>query len=446
MEFVPSDSKTNTVEKVNNCIVEDHSFVRNFLTPAAVQTLTNEYVTVVIMRTSYSRVQLRVHYLETYPSAVPIVELSSPTLPMALLRNKEKECIDKAQEALGKPQFKIIYEHIFGFIQTNLFIPCWKEMKQVATLCEGHGNLGADEKTGILQMRLSAGRYRQTIKLKVPPNYPEDGVHVEFASSNFPSDIQYMFQSQAEEIARRCEAGFSGEHALQSSNPIKMLSKATVNETKIKLTSGNLKNLKHDVNVLKQMSDLRVATARSSKNTYVTQGNAERREARKDLRRLAESELESDMAERDALLEEEQTHMKELMRCKVSETAQPSLFAVARFLVEDYACRLHIEPCQACRKPVLPEDPDSEAVRNSKSEKRAMRTFCGHWLHYECLNEWLTTPPFIRQCPACEGRRIWHPDWPEDHKQLEKAWQNKQARDREMADVSNFMGMGDQFR
>eukprot|EP01034_Spumella_vulgaris_P028009 gene28009-34801_t len=108
-----------------------------------------------------------------------------------------------------------------------------------------------------------------------------------------------MFQSQAEEIARRCEAGFSGEQALQGSNPIKMLTKAANTESKIKLTSGSLKNLKHDVNVLKQMSDLRVATAKSSKTTYVTQANAERREARKDLRRLAQSEQESDLEEHE---------------------------------------------------------------------------------------------------------------------------------------------------
>eukprot|EP01032_Pedospumella_encystans_P028660 gene28660-32372_t len=73
-----------------------------------------------------------------------------------------------------------------------------------------------------------------------------------------------------------------------------------------------------------------------------------------------------------------------------------------------------------------------------------MRTFCGHWLHFQCLNEWLTTPPFVRMCPVC-ARRIWHPDWPEDHKQLEKAWQANEARKREMCDVSDFMGMGEKF-
>ncbi len=438
MAIVVVMSDISTVQEISvlgvsdgsDAIAVDHRFVKDFLTPAAVQTLTKEYITVVIMRTPYSRVQLRVHFLENYPNVLPIVELSSATLPMQLLRNKEKECLDKAREMIGKPQFKVIYEHIYKFIQNNLFIPCWKEMKSVAALCEGKGVLGADEKEGVLQMRLTTGAYKQVIKLRIPLNYPEEGVQVEFLSSNFPVDIQFMFKSQAEEIVRRCEAGHSGEQALQGSNPIKLPVKSS-GDSKIKLTTSSLKNLKHDVTVLKQISELRVATAKSSKHTYVTQANAEKREARKDLRRLAQSEMDLEGEQQAALLEEEQQEMQALMRAKVSDTAQPSLQVVARFLVEDYACRLSVEPCQACKQPVLPADPDC----SPKSDRRAMRTFCGHWLHFSCLNEWLTTPPFIRQCPVCD-RRIWHPDWPEDHKQLEKAWQNKEAR---------FMGMGDQF-
>lgn len=187
------------------------------------------------------------------------------------------------------------------------------------------------------------------------------------------------------------------------------------------------------------MSDLRTAATSSDSKKYYTQVNAERREARKDLRRLARAENEADQEEQRRLLEQEQNEMKELLKTKVSDTAQPSLFVTARFLVEDYAMRIPIEPCQACKKPVLPSDPESEAVKNNRSEKRAMRTFCGHWLHWNCLNEWLTTPPFVRQCLICT-RRIWHPDWPEDYKQLEKAWQSKEARKREMADVSDMMG------
>ena len=49
-------------------------------------------------------------------------------------------------------------------------------------------------------MRLKMGHYKQAIKLKVPPLYPEEGVHIEFLGSNFPEDIQYMFRCQGKYV------------------------------------------------------------------------------------------------------------------------------------------------------------------------------------------------------------------------------------------------------
>eukprot|EP01038_Epipyxis_sp_PR26KG_P006293 gene6293-8667_t len=446
-----TDSLLNTFQENNNSkdnsVREDHEFAQKFVPSAAILTTTNEFTAVVIMRTPYARVQLRLQYLPNYPFELPIVELSSPTLPMPLLRNKEKECLDVAQkEAIeGKPQFQVIYDFVYAFIHTNLFIPCWKEMKQVATLCANKGSLSVVDKEGLIRMKLQCGQYKQVIHLRIPLLYPEQGVEIEFISSNYPSQIQYMFKSQAEEIVRRCEAGFTAEQALSGSNPIKLPVKPTNEVKAVKVTTSTIKNLKHDVTVLKQISDLREAsTAKGSKDQYFTQVNAERRAARKDLRKLACAESEADEAEYKRLLEMEQNEMKEMMKAKISDTAQLSLYPVARFLVDDYICRLPREQCQACKMNIFPENPDNEAITNSNSTKRPMRTFCGHWLHHNCLDEWLTTPPFIRQCPICD-RRIWHPDWPEDHKQLEKAWQNKEARKREVSDVSDFMGMGDEF-
>ena len=345
--------------------------------------------------------------------------------------------MDKAKENLGKPQIPIIYEHIYTFIQKNMFIPCWKEMKLVSTLCEGKGQLGCDEKEGILHMRLSKDNYRQSIKLKIPPMYPEEGVEIEFLKSNFPTDIQWMFKAQAEEIARRCEAGFSPEDAVKSQGvklpPGKLEKKGPV------LTSGTLKNLKHDVNILKQMTDLRVATTAGDKNAYFTETNAKRKEARKELRRLAKAENEKDMEEEQLIREAEQAEMKALMKAQISDVAQPSLLPVAKYLVENYALSLPVEPCQNCKKPILPSNPDDESMKDPKSDKRPMRTFCGHWLHWNCLDEWLTSPPFIRQCPVCD-RRIWHPDWPEDHRLAEKAWAKKEEKNREVNDVAQMLG------
>jgi hypothetical protein len=71
------------------------------------------------------------------------------------------------------------------------------------SLCEGKGVLAADEKLGILHMKLQGGSYQQSIKLKIPPMYPEEGVLIEFTTSTFPKDMQYMFRSQAEEVYLR---------------------------------------------------------------------------------------------------------------------------------------------------------------------------------------------------------------------------------------------------
>ncbi len=112
--------------------------------------------------------------------------------------------------------------------------------------------------------------------------------------------------------------------------------------------------------------------------------------------------------------------------------------------VEDYAVQMPRELCQACQQPVFAADPAGEAMCNPHSELRPMRSGCGHWLHFKCLNEWLTTPPFLHNCPVC-SRRVWHPDWSDDVKTMERAWQSKQAKLREMSDCADFLDMGGDF-
>ncbi len=141
--------------------------------------------------------------------------------------------------------------------------------------------------------------------------------------------------------------------------------------------------------------------------------------------------------------------MEAMLHAETSDTAHPSLWSAVQFIAEDFAFRLPVERCQACKGCVLPADPAAAmpsslppGAAKSAHDKRArterpMRTHCGHWLHFHCLDAWLTTPPFVHDCPAC-GRRVWHPDWPEDHRQLEKAWQVAEARKREEDDVLNM--------
>jgi hypothetical protein len=390
-------------------------------------------------------VQLRIQYFTAaYPAEPPAVELSSPTLPAPLLRTKEKECVEEARSLLGRPQAHAIYEHIAQFIHENLFIPCWKEVKQVNALCEGRGRgqIGAKEKEGLIQLRLQQGQYRQTVHLRVPEMYPEEGVVVDIVQSSFPGDVAHMFQSQAEEISRRCAAGYSPDQTVGTSNSAKMQGsgKAAGGASKERLTAGSIKDLKHDMDVLKQMSDLRTVTAGVDKRKQlVARSTQERREARKGLRRLAKAESEADEKREQEMMEVEQFEMQALMVSKVSDTAQPSLLATAKYLIEEFATTLPLEKCQNCQKNVFPDDPSSAILTDRAHRDRPIRTYCGHWLHYGCLDDWMTTPPFIRQCPVCD-RRIWHSDWPDDVKILERAWQNQEAKRRELADVSDLLG------
>lgn len=385
-------------------------------------------------------------YPTQYPSVTPIVELSSPTLPPPLLRNKEKECMDLAKSHLNSPQVQIIYDNIYKFIQSNLFVPCWKEVKQINAICEGKGKIGANEIEGTIQLRLHCGNYRHSINVTIPPSYPEAGVSFHFIQSNFSNEIQHIFQYQAEEICRRCVSGFSPQQALFGSKLDMPTSSSRPNSKSsfvpsVQLTNSGIKNLKHDVTVLKQISDLRVASTAKNNSKVSYSNTAVKRDARKDLRKLAKSEAENDEEQVKELKEQQQKEMESLMGTKANDVAQPSLIPVVRFLVEDFVCRMPLELCQACQKPVLPEDPNElNSTTASALAKKPMRTFCGHWLHFSCLDEWLTTPPFIRQCPVCT-KRIWHPDWTADVKTLEHAWMAKEARQREVSDVSDFLGL-----
>lgn len=286
-----------------------------------------------------------------------------------------------------------------------------------------------------------------------------------------------LYLAHANEIVRRCEAGFSPEKAASALSDLnesmrnadisagssvrKAVEGATKKDVKTRaLDAEGIKALKHDVSVLKEMSDLRSATKAETKPfQYEKHATAERKSARQKLRRLARAEQEMDQEEEEMLKRLEQQEMLELVNSKCSEVAQPSLLPVCKYLLEEYVNRLPNEPCQKCGEVVLASrneadgtlvDASTETNANSsakevkeakaqRSRRKPMRTFCGHWLHYQCLDLWLTTPPFIRECPVC-SRRIWHPAWPADHKQLEKAWQKAEAAKREQSEISDLMG------
>ena len=223
------------------------------------------------------------------------------------------------------------------------------------------------------------------------------------------------------------------------------------------LDVAGIKALKRDVEVLSQISDLRAAAKKDTAPfQYEKHATAERKAARLKLRRLARAEQNLDLEEEAKLKALEQMEMEELIRRKCSDTAQPSLLPVCKYLLEDYVNRLSFEPCQKCQENAFPPrsengtllaftpHPTSSKAKDLdqstlKGDQKPMRAFCGHWFHYKCLDIWLTTPPFARDCPAC-GHKIAHPAWPQDPKMLERAWNQKEAARREQSECADLMG------
>lgn len=151
------NNNSDNINKKTLAIQKDHQFIKQIvISKDEILSLNKEMIHVVILRTPYARIQLKIIYpiaensykdnqnkdnsltsnIE-YPYVIPIIELNSSTLPFLLLRNKEKECNEIAIKHIGESQVKYIYEYIDNFIQTNMFIPCWKEIKQINTIFEG---------------------------------------------------------------------------------------------------------------------------------------------------------------------------------------------------------------------------------------------------------------------------------------------------------------------
>eukprot|EP00736_Rhodelphis_marinus_P013684 Rmarinus@m.7145 len=121
-----------------------------------------------------------------------------------------------------------------------------------------------------------------------------------------------------------------------------------------------------------------------------------------------------------------------------------SLYKVATFLMNDCVWRFPREGCSLCRKRVLPDDPSAQSKTLSKQLK-IERIYCGHLFHWGCLDKFMSSPPFnTKPCPRC-GKQIYHRDWSTNMKYLETKWANKEARKREIKDVSEFLDL-DEFK
>lgn len=122
------------------------------------------------------------------------------------------------------------------------------------------------------------------------------------------------------------------------------------------------------------------------------------------------------------------------------KSGQPSVYAVVDYIANKFVRYLPQAKCLGCQ--------NSLAFKLKKGEEdpmRPQRLYCGHWFHDKCLDEFVNTPPFARECPQ-EGcsQRVGNQKYPNDDisvKNREKQWSQDQARKGEMSDIDRLLGL-----
>ena len=255
---------------------------------------------------------------------------------------------------------------------------------------------------------------------------------------------------QADEIVRRLVLGYKVEDALAGSNPQKapvLKKKSDKSAPTIKLTNNYVNSLKGDVRFLKKVDELREVKNKVNKDNHKIKHHSAfvRKTARRALKNLNKVEG----AKEKELMEELEAMEEAESRAEMNgpgDCSTPSLFPAINFLLTSFFFRMLTEKCQVCGEQILPDSAELAAKRSKVKDGplTPKRVYCSHWYHHKCLHNYLTKPPFGKPCPTC-GLMVYHLDWSSDVKKLEKAWATKQARIREISEVSDCFDLGGEF-
>jgi hypothetical protein len=390
---------------------------------------TSHFLTFTYERTVHARVKATLTFPEDYPSHALLVSVSM--VAPGLQKKLERELGNVAQNlALSSslPQVEEVVRHLLNFMDTNKFVPCWKELKQVVgELMKDNDKstiVSLNERKGRMQLRFNNGKYYYACSITVDDNYPSTTTHENWGNacklvlkeSNFGTKIESLLTLQAKELVRHMQDGMSAEKALAYSNPIKAPPTQEYDDDD------------------QQRRETNVDISRNAiKGLPTKQGNAH------------DAKDHSVKGERNEWHQEEQRRL-EAFQLEDHADPQPSLFQLISFL----RCNIQQLPekkCPICQQLALPTNPEDlgkmyTSRSNQSKQNLPLLTYCGCWYHYGCLHKFMVEPPFgapTAACPSCCGKRVYHPNWPADSiKELERDWANKQARQRDIEDAAMF--------
>lgn len=420
-----------------------------------IQSATASFLTFTYERTPSAKVKATLTFPNDYPSHSLLVNIM--WVPPGLQKKLQNMLDQAAAELAPLSQMEAVAQRLVTFIDTNLLVPCWKELRKVVDLIQhdDHSTIAMNETKGLIQLRLVHDQYYYSCHITIhrlyPTTTPEEwgnACRLKMKKTNFPPKIETLLTLQAKELVRRMQDGMPADRALLMSNPIQAptdLSEAEQQQN-ISISKSTLKGLQHDVETMARVRDLRLVNEETKQGDakVKTHSSKERKDARRTICKLTKEERTKDA-------EWEKQEQARLQEYNIPDYAdadpQPSLLSLVTFL-ETKIQRLPDELCPICKEPSLPSNPDTlkalydpqssdKQARKQAKRKRPVRCYCGCWYHYACLDKFMTEPPFGSACPTADcGRRVYHPEWPAEIKELERAWAMKQARQREIDDAA----------
>ncbi|XP_014666702.1 PREDICTED: uncharacterized protein LOC106808481 [Priapulus caudatus] len=120
---------------------------------------------------------------------------------------------------------------------------------------------------------------------------------------------------------------------------------------------------------------------------------------------------------------------------------QKSLLPVTKYLINDCVKYCATQVCALCKKACFPDDPKN-VEKGELEYNYAEKVYCGHLFHYGCMDAYMKIPPFQggKQCPNADcKKRIYHNKWRATPEVAEARWAHAQAKDRELAEVVDFL-------
>jgi hypothetical protein len=390
-------------------------------------TVTTDFVQVMYECTPTRRVKATLTFPQGYPTVPLIVDVTTGwgMIVPGLKRKLDKELTRIAQQHVhDQQQVVAVLKHLQSTIDTNLLYPCWRELKQSITVLQqltespsknakGSGILSTNETKGLIKLKLVHGRYHVTYNITINEGYPTTtSIHdwgkacdIEKSSTNIPPAIERILTQQCQALVRHLQDGMPSDEAVRTVVP----SIQSQSPSKVKQPTKATSNKKKD-------------QASHSSNEEIKAKEAWQQE---EAKRISSYEIPS----------YDGSH------------PQPSLLPLVEFMIATIQ-EFPGQHCPVCEKSIVPTDPTAlaalytsssskSALSTTQQQKRPVQPTCGCWYHTECLNNFLTQPPFGDDgCPTCGSTGISHPSWTQSRSEREQTYAQQQTRQREIDDVA----------